>query len=63
MKKVDLIFLMEKYNITLRRLSNGYWETTSYDGESELSSKYEVIIQDVGQKISGNCTLNLRAFS
>lgn len=50
MKKVDLIFLMEKYNITLRRLSNGYWETTSYDGESELSSKYEVIIQDVGQK-------------
>ena len=55
MKKVDLIFLMEKYNITLRRLSNGYWETTSYDGESELSSKYEVIIQDVGQKISEDC--------
>lgn len=58
---------METYNITLRRLSNGYWETTSYDGKSELSSKYEVIIQDVGQKYlkiaSGNCTLNLRAFS
>lgn len=43
---------MEKYNITLRRLSNGYWETTSYDGESKLSSKYEVIVQDLGQKIS-----------
>ena len=55
MKKVDLISLMETYNITLRRLSNGYWETTSYDGKSELSSKYEVIIQDVGQEISEDC--------
>lgn len=55
MERADLISLMEKHNITLRRISNGYWEITSYDGESKLSSKYEVIVQDVGQKISEDC--------